>query len=93
MSRAVSPETLTLRDLKQEFQLAQSVDADFFLEWQRNLPLLSEWEQQRLDRIYAMYLNHNEDGMLEETLKLAIVSPLLDLANFFLPPFRVSAEE
>jgi hypothetical protein len=93
MSRAVSPETLTLRDLKQKFQLAQSVDADFFLEWQRNLPLLSEWEQQRLDRIYAMYLNHNEDGMLEETLKLAIVSPLLDLANFFLPPFRVSAEE
>jgi hypothetical protein len=30
---------------------------------------------------------------LEETLKLAIVSPLLDLADFFLPPFRVSAEE
>jgi hypothetical protein len=93
MSRAVSPETLTLRDLKQEFQLARSVDAEFFLEWQQDLPLLSEWEQQRLDRIYAMYLNHNEDGMLEETLKLAIVSPLLDLANFFLPPFRVSAEE
>jgi hypothetical protein len=93
MSRAVSPETLTLRDLKQEFQLAHSVDAEFFLEWQQDLPLLSEWEQQRLDRIYAMYLNHSEDGMLEETLKLAIVSPLLDLANFFLPPFRVSAEE
>ncbi len=93
MSRAVSPEMLTLRDLKQEFQLAHSVDAEFFLEWQRDLPLLSEWEQQRLDRIYASYLNHTEDGMLEETLKLAIVSPLLDLADLFLPPFRVSAEE
>jgi predicted type IV restriction endonuclease len=93
MSRAVSPEKLTLRDLKSEFKLENALDTDFFLEWQQDLPLLSEWEQQRLDRIYASYLNHNEDGMLEETLKLAIVSPLLDLADFFLPPFRVSAEE
>ena len=92
MSRAISPESLTLRDLRQTFQLEHYVDPEFFLEWQQDLPVLSEWEQQRLDRIYASYVNHSEDAMLEETLKLAVVAPLLDLADFFLPPFRVSAK-
>ena len=31
--------------------------------------------------------------MLESTIKMAIVSPLLDLAGFFLPPFYVNTEE
>jgi Type I restriction enzyme R protein N terminus (HSDR_N) len=93
MSRSISPEKLTLRDLKEEFQLDQIVDPAFFPEWQQNLPILSEWEHQRLDRIYATYLNHHQDSMLEETLKIVVISPLLDLADFFLPPFRVSSEE
>jgi predicted type IV restriction endonuclease len=93
MSRTISPEKLTLRDLKQSFQLEHCGDMSFFPEWHQDLQGLSDWEHQRLDRIYASYVNHNEDLMLEETLKLAIVSPLLDLADLFLPPFRVSAEE
>jgi hypothetical protein len=93
MSRNISPEKLTLRDLKEEFQLDQIVDPTFFPEWQQDLPILSEWEHQRLDRIYATYLNHHQDSMLEETLKIVVISPLLDLADFFLPPFRVSSEE
>ena len=91
MSRA--PEKLTLRDLKTQFQLTASTEPTFFPEWHQNLPSLSAWEHQRLDRIYATYENLTEDDLMEETLKLAIVSPLLDLADFFLPPFRVSAEE
>ncbi len=93
MSRSISPEKLTLRELKEEFQLDQIADPAFFLEWQQNLPTLSEWEHQRLDRIYATYLNHHQDSMLEETLKIVVISPLLDLADFFLPPFRISSEE
>jgi Type I restriction enzyme R protein N terminus (HSDR_N) len=93
MSRSISPEKLTLRDLKEEFQLTQIVDPDFFPEWQQDLPILSEWEHQRLDRIYATYINHHQDSMLEETLKIVVIAPLLDLADFFLPPFRISSEE
>ncbi len=93
MSRVLSPDKLTLRDLKDEFQLQTCVDADFFHEWQKDLPVLSAWEHQRLDRIYATYLNYNDEDILEETLKIVIISPLLDLADFFLPPFRFSAEE
>ena len=93
MPRASSLEKLTLRDLKEEFHLQTSGDPNFFLEWQQNLPVISEWEHQRLDRIYAIYENFNEDSVLEEKLKITIVSPLLDLADFFLPPFQFSAEE
>ncbi len=93
MSRAISVEKLTLRDLKKEFQLQISGDAEFFLEWQRDLPVLSEFEHQRLDRIYATYLNHNQDSIMEESLKILILSPLMDLADLFLPPFYFSAEE
>ena len=93
MTRATSPEKLTLRDLKEEFHLQTSTDPDFFLEWQQDLPVISEWEHQRLDRIHAIYANFNEDSVLEEKLKITIVSPLLDLADFFLPPFQFSAEE
>lgn len=93
MARTLSLDQLTLRHLKEEFQLQLSADADFFLEWQRDLPVLSEFEHQRLDRIYATYLNHNQDSIMEESLKILILSPLMDLANLFLPPFRFSAEE
>ena len=31
--------------------------------------------------------------MLENTVKMVILSPLLDLAGFYQPPFRITAEE
>ena len=65
MTRATSSEKLTLRDLKEEFHLQTSTDPNFFLEWQQDLPVISEWEHQRLDRIYAIYANFNEDSVLE----------------------------
>ena len=93
MSRTIALESRTLRDLKEKFQLQKSQEPGFFFEWQQNLPVISEWEHQRLDRIHAIYANFNEDSVLEEKLKITIVSPLLDLADFFLPPFQFSAEE
>ena len=93
MSRTIVIENWTLRDLKEKFQLQKSQELGFFFEWQQDLPVISEWEHQRLDRIYAIYANFNEDSVLEEKLKITIVSPLLDLADFFLPPFQFSAEE
>ena len=92
MSRTIALENRTLRDLKEKFQLQRSQEPGFFFEWQQNLPVISEREYQRLDRIYAIYENFDEDSVLEEKLKIMIVSPLLDLADFFLPPFQFSAE-
>jgi hypothetical protein len=54
---------------------------------------LTQKEQQTLDAIRQKYfyqLSHNQLG--EETIKLIVLSPLLDLADFFAPPFRFTTE-
>jgi hypothetical protein len=93
MPSTLPAEKVTLYDLEQRFQLQRSEDAQFFLEWQQDLPPLTEIEQQRLDRIKAIYANLANHSVLENTVKMAIVSPLLDLAGFYLPPFYISTEE
>jgi predicted type IV restriction endonuclease len=93
MPSTLPAEKVTLYDLEQRFQLQRSEDAQFFLEWQQDLLPLSEAEQQRLDRIKAIYANLANHSVLENTVKMAIVSPLLDLAGFYLPPFYINTEE
>lgn len=93
MPSTISAEKITLYDLEQKFQLQRSNEAGFFPEWQQELPLLTQTEQQRLDRIRAIYANLANRSVLENTVKMAIVSPLLDLAGFYLPPFYINTEE
>lgn len=42
---------LTLGDVKERFHLEEIRDSQFFLEWQGNLPELSEAEKHWLDQI------------------------------------------
>ena len=73
--------------------LQQTDDETFFLEWQGDLPKLTETEQQRLARVQAVVANLEQRSVLENTVKLAVVAPLLDLSGLFLPPFYVSTED
>jgi hypothetical protein len=50
-------------------------------------------EKQQLDRVKASYFNLAERPMLETTVKMVVLSPLLDMANFYLSPFSIVAEE
>ena len=93
MPSTLPAEKVTLYDLEQRFQLQQRDAAQFFPEWQQELLPLTESEQQRLDRVKAIYANLARRSVLENTVKMAIVSPLLDLAGFYLPPFYISTEE
>ncbi len=88
--KTIPIETTTLYDLEQWFglQLIPTYDLD----WQKDLPVLTDLEQERLLRIQASYANLERRAMLENTVKLAVISPLLDLAGFFLPPFYVDTE-
>ncbi len=86
-------EQLTLYDLEQQFGLQEVADASFFSEWQDDLPALSSAEQERLARVEAAYANLERRSLLENTVKLAVVAPLLDLAGLFLPPFYVTTEK
>ncbi|WP_017324904.1 hypothetical protein [Synechococcus sp. PCC 7336] len=64
----------------------------FFREWQEDLPQLTIAERERLQRVQAAYANLERRSLLENTMKLAVVAPLLDLAGLFLPPFYVDTE-
>ena len=93
MAQTIPVEQVTLYDLQQRFRLQQVENAEFFSEWYENLPTLTLEEQQRLERVKAIYANLSTRSVLENTVKMAIVSPLLDLAGFYLPPFYINTEQ
>jgi len=93
MVQTMAADKLTLYELEQQFALQHVSDAQFFPEWKSDLPALTPQEAQRLERLQAVYANLSRRSVLESTIKMAIVSPLLDLAGFFLPPFYVNTEE
>ena len=93
MVQTVPATKITLYDLEQRFQLEQVQTASFFNEWQTALPTLTEEEKQRLVRVQLSVANLERRSLLENTVKLAVLAPLLDLSGLFLPPFYVSTED
>jgi len=84
---------LTLFEVEQKFHLQQVEGADFFCEWQENLPEISDREKQRLDEVRSHYRYLSKQPMLEVMVKMVVLSPLLELAGFYESPFFTKAEE
>jgi hypothetical protein len=83
----------TFRDLRENFNLQRIDDPQFFLEWQTQLPEITVEERQQLDRVKSSFSNLLDcPPLLENTVKMVVLSRLLDLANFFLPPFQMKSE-
>lgn len=93
MLQTISADKITLYDLEQRFGLMESDESAFFEEWQTDLPVLTRVEIDRLVRVRTAYNNLARRSVLESTVKLAVVSPLLDLSGLFFPPFYVTTEE
>lgn len=90
---AISESITTFRQVEQKLGLALSDEPNFFLEWSENLPTLTAIERSRLDQVRKNYLYQISDGaLLEETIKLVILSPLLELAGFYSTPDKFRAE-
>ena len=90
---AISKDITTFRQVQDKLGLSLSEESDFFVEWMEHLPALTEAEQTRLDEVRQSYLYQISDGtLLEETIKLVILSPLLELAGFYRAPYRFRAE-
>lgn len=54
---------------------------------------LSQPEQQFLDRVKENFVGLMEDPpMLENSVKMVVLAPLLDLAGFYHKPFRIETE-
>ena len=94
MSTAITNAFTTLAEVERQFDLVRTEEAAFFSEWCEALPELSQEEQAGLVGMRQRYLyQRNEGHLLEGTVTLLFVSPLLTLAGFYDPPFKVRAEE
>lgn len=90
---AVTDAFKTLAEVENRFQLNRNEAADFFPEWREALPDLSPTEKERLRIIRQRLLYHRADGdLLEGAVMLLVASPLLELAGFYDPPFKLKAE-
>ena len=93
MATTMRAADVSLHDLGARFGLQPTEDATFFTEWQADLPELSEQDKHQLDRIRAGYLHlMSHTLLLEDAVKMVVVSPLLYLADFFLPPLSMQSE-
>jgi len=94
MTKTMNARDVTLHDLRSKFGLQFVQDLQFFPEWQADLPEISLTDKQQLDRVKAGYFNLIEyPPMLENTVKMAVLAPLLHLAGFYLPPFHIKSEQ
>ncbi|MFM7438061.1 MAG: type I restriction endonuclease [Snowella sp.] len=93
MSQAIATKDVTLKELKQNFGIQMSQSPAFFTEWLEAFTLLSEEERHLLDRVKANFQELMEEPpMLENTVKMVVLEPLLDLAGFYHKPFRIETE-
>jgi hypothetical protein len=91
---AITEAITTIAEAEQRFSLSRNEDVNFFTEWQQNLPELTDVDRTLLDDLQRRYIYHRSAGnLLESTVTLLLASPLLALAGFYDPPFRVRAEE
>ncbi len=82
---------MSIYELEEQFGL-QSADGSCFTEWLSDSTSITEFEQ-ALNRVRSNYLNLSERRfMSEEAVKMVVLSPLLDIAGFYQPPFAIETE-
>ena len=90
---AIAENITTLRQVEEKLGLKLSDERQFFTEWMDDLPTLNETEEIRLEQVQQNYLYQIGYGsLLEETIKMVVLSPLLELAGFYQSPYRFKTE-
>ncbi|AFY32874.1 type I restriction enzyme HsdR N-terminal domain-containing protein [Calothrix sp. PCC 7507] len=90
---AITDVITSLTKAESLFGLERVENEEFFSEWSTELPEITDEEKASLDVLRRRYLYHRGEGdLLEGTVMLLVVSPLLALAGFYDPPFRIKAE-
>jgi hypothetical protein len=83
----------TLQDAENRFGFVRVENEQFFPEWYEGLSEITEAEKASVDVVRRRYLYHRAGGdLLEGTVILLLVSPILALSGFYDPPFRIKAE-
>jgi len=93
MSQTIRASDISLHDLETKFGLQLAVDEQFFSEWQTDLPEITDSDKQIINRVKESYFNLIKyPPLLENTVKMAILGPLLHIAGFFSYPFHTKSE-
>ncbi len=93
MTNTIPAENITLEQLRELFSL-EFIEDNFFPEWQSDLPELTDQEKELLNQIKAGYINlRNYPPFLENTVNTVVLSPLLFIGKFYLPPFHIKLEK
>ncbi len=91
---AVTEAITTIAEAEKKFGLRRCESKDFFTEWYDQLPEISPSNRANLEILWQRYIYHRSGGhLLESTVMLLLVSPLLAIAGLYDPPFRIKAEE
>ncbi|MBE9200403.1 MULTISPECIES: type I restriction endonuclease [unclassified Nodularia (in: cyanobacteria)] len=94
MVQFIQAQNVGLAYLEEKFGLQQAKNESFFPEWLENLPGITDLEKQELDKIKSHFLRLAKYPPLsEETVKLVVLSPLLNLAGFYDEPFFMRSEQ
>ncbi|MCU0546218.1 MAG: restriction endonuclease subunit R [Oscillatoriaceae cyanobacterium Prado104] len=94
MVQKLQAKEINLRYLIDNYGLQRVRSSEFFKEWQENLPEITDVEKQWLDRVQEIYYNLIDyPPVLENAVKLTIISPILFIAGLFERPFQVKAEK
>ncbi len=92
MVQTIFAKDISLYELEEQFNL-QPTDDPCFTEWLSDSPPINESDKQALNRVRSNYLNLIKRRFIsEEAVKMVVLSPLLDLAGFYQPPFAIETE-
>ncbi|AFY35296.1 type I restriction endonuclease [Calothrix sp. PCC 7507] len=94
MVQVIQAQNVGLAYLEERFGLQQTDSAGFFTEWLDAIPEITDLEKQYLDRVRTNFLRLvKRPPILENAVKMIVLSPLLDFAGFYNDPFLVATEE
>jgi hypothetical protein len=94
MVQFIQAQNVSIAYLEKRFGLQRVNDENFFTEWWETLPEITNLEKQYLDRIRENFLRLiKRPPILENAVKMVVLSPLLDLAGFYQEPFLFATEE
>ncbi|MFB2898192.1 type I restriction endonuclease subunit R [Aerosakkonemataceae cyanobacterium BLCC-F50] len=90
----ISKAITNLNVAHERLNLSPTNEPNFFTEWWQDLPELTEEEKQALNRLKNRYLYYAADGfVLEGTVSIIILSPLLELLGLCDSPFKIRGEK
>jgi hypothetical protein len=94
MVQFIQAQNVGIAYLEERFGIKLAEDEAFFTEWFENLPEITDIEKQYLDRVKSHFIRLVKYPPLsEETVKLVVLSPLLNFAGFYDEPFLIRSEQ